>query len=228
MNNQYNSSEVSGPPHFARVCVFIVLLSAAVLFWLQPLYRTFNQIFDVRATFEVNTKKQSSKNSILPQVKHNILSRQGQNSPELWAAHQETKAALNRKDYKAADLAAKKCLSIDPKFYRAYMNLGVVYSVQKNYLLADEVFKAALRYVNLDPVDRAIDTERIYFNLGWNDLALKNIEQAWINFRMAYSLRVSFNNFLWKDDNHGILKYVAEDNKAGFIKAAQNFIDHQK
>ncbi len=209
MNNQYNGSGISGPPPFAKVCVVIICLLALTWFWVGFLSKTPHRKGD----------------SLRPRYK--MLLRQGQNYPELWAAHQETKAALDRKDYRSASIAAQKCLSIDPKFYRAYMNLGVVYSVQKNYLLADEVFKSALRYVNLDPVDRAVDTERIYFNLGWNDLALKNIEQSWSNFRMAYNLRVNFNSYLWKNDKHGILKYVVEDDRVGFTEAAHNFMNHK-
>lgn len=209
MNNKYNGSVISGPPPYAKFCVIIICLLALTWFWARFLSKTSHRKGD----------------SLRP--KYKMLLRQGQNSPELWAAHQETRAALDRKDYRSASIAAQKCLSIDPKFYRAYMNLGVVYSVQKKYLLADEVFKSALRYVNLDPVDRAVDIERIYFNLGWNDLALENIEQAWGDFLMARSLRVNFNSYLWKDDKHGILKYVVEDNKVGFIEAAHNFINRK-
>ena len=226
MFNQYNGPQKSGPPPFARAAIAIILLSALFWFWMRPLTKIIGSIFvlgpEIKLSYKFSTEKVS------PKQRYNQPLRQGQNIPQLWSAHLQAKSFLNQGNLEEAKLAAEKCLSIDPKFYRAYMHLGVVYSYQKNYALADQAFKSALRYVNLDPVDKAVDQERIFYNLGWNNLAMGNIDQAWMNFRAAYGIHLSFNDFMWRNDKYGILQYVAQNNRPVFFEAAGKYLANSK
>ena len=69
----------------------------------------------------------------------------GQNDAQ--SLHLHAKYLINQHRYKEAEIWAKKSLEAKENFYRAYMDLGVVYSSYGDFIKAEKVFKKALEFI---------------------------------------------------------------------------------
>ncbi len=190
-----------GAPFFARIAVFLIIglaLSMAV----SGLYKN-QRHGKVRHTIGRN----SERTFVSPGPRH-----REQNAQSL---HLAAKSLINQGRYQEAERQAQKALSIDNRFYRAYMDLGVVYSSYGDYIKAEKAFKSALEFVGND----IFDLEIIYADFGLLYYVEKRFDEAWEYLRKAYERKNYLGKNFWADHR---LIYVVKNDKNKFIEQAMN------
>ncbi|MDD4955219.1 MAG: tetratricopeptide repeat protein [Candidatus Omnitrophica bacterium] len=129
--------------------------------------------------------------------------------------HLQAKSLIRQKKYKEAETYAQKSLEAKSNFYRAYMDLGVIYTSYGDYIRAEKLFKKALEFVGND----TFDLEIIYADLGLIYLVERRFNDSWDYLRMSYERKNYLGDDFWDDKR---LKYVPTNNKTGFIEQNEN------
>lgn len=106
------------------------------------------------------------------------------------------------------ELYLKKSIEKDPKFYKAYYNLGNIYFYKGEIDLALENYKLALKYNKKNSF--------IYTNIGCCYLAKENLFSARVNFNKAVSLNP------YNPNNYYNLAYIYK--KKGKDKKAEELL----
>jgi tetratricopeptide (TPR) repeat protein len=189
----------SGPPIFAKIiALFIIGLALSIA--MSRLYQ--------RQDYKIKHRKYSA-----PKTSSAAQSNSVRNEAQAW--HLRAKSLIKHGKYKEAEAIAQKSLSIDDKFHRAYMDLGVIYSSNGDYVKAEKAFSLALQFIGND----TFDLEIIYADLGLMCLVEKRFNEAWDYFRKAYERKTYLGNDFWADTR---LKYVIKDDRNKFIEQATN------
>ncbi|MDP2922265.1 MAG: tetratricopeptide repeat protein [Candidatus Omnitrophota bacterium] len=190
-----------GPPLFAKIAIFVIIgLFLSVLF--GRLYK--EQQYGTIQHIVINKTKRVFKPTEF---------RYEQNDAQ--SLHLRAKFLIKQGRYKEAEIEAQKSLQAKGNFYRAYMDLGVVYSSYGDYLRAEKVFKSALEFIGND----TFDLEIIYGDLGLIYLVERRFNEAWEYFRKAYERKTYLGDDFWADSR---LRYVIENNKIKFIEQGEN------
>ena len=125
-----------------------------------------------------------------------------------------------RGDYKNAILAARKSLKINPKFAKAYLDLGNSYENIGEYERAEKMYLQALKYVGKDTSNKEV----ALWNLGNIYKKMGKGELSWKYFRKAYKIRDYLKKIgSWDVEPGNIIWYVAYNNKKEFLKIIDEF-----
>ncbi len=117
--------------------------------------------------------------------------------------------AQDLKDEANVEVYLKKALEKDPKYYKAYYNLGNIYFNKGKIDEALDYYRKAARYNSKNSY--------IYTNIGCCYLAKKNLGMARINFNKAVSLNPHNPN------NYYNLAYIYKEN--GKTKKAEELLN---
>lgn len=96
----------------------------------------------------------------------------------------ETKILLSEGKFQDAEIIFKKILEIDPNYYKAYVNIGVI-CIKLNQL--NEAEKNFQRAIEIKP-----DFELAYYNLGTIQEKLSKFSEAEKNFKKAIDLKPNY------------------------------------
>ena len=129
------------------------------------------------------------------------------------AAHLRAKSLIDEARFSEAEAAAQEALAQVPDFYRAFIDLGCIYIARGEYIRAENAYMTALRYVR----DDTFDLEIIYFDLGAVNEKERRPAAAWTYYRKGYESVIHTGKIDWNDQHSKILKYVHDNDRAGFI-----------
>ena len=115
----------------------------------------------------------------------------------------------DRGSYSKATDYLKSAIQKNPKFYKAYYNLGCIYMKGKIYTLAIDNFELAVKYNEKNPF--------AYYNLGCAQMNLGEFKEAKKNFIRAICLKNDEKDFYYN------LAYV--NKKLGKEKDSKKIID---
>ncbi|MBN3040405.1 MAG: tetratricopeptide repeat protein [Candidatus Omnitrophica bacterium] len=191
-----DSRLASRPPLFARILGFIIIF-ALLIFGLTDYFKKSGNNFFTR------------------------LSQKDKASP--FKYHQQARSLIDKGRFEQSEEAAKKALSLDPDFYRAYMDLGQVYIAYGEYIRAEQAYKKALELLKqAHSGHHKYNIEVAYYNLGYIYELEKQIDKSWENYRKAYEIRVDSKSEFWDEKKYKILKYVKENDKDKFSEYILN------
>jgi tetratricopeptide (TPR) repeat protein len=190
-----------GSPPFAKIAIAIIIgLSLNLLFSRSCRQEQYGRIHNAL----IGTEKK-----VFAPVRYQ------QEPSDAQSLHMRAKILIKQGRYREAEIEAQKSLAAKENFYRAYMDLGVVYSSYGDYIKAQIAFKNALEYIGND----TFDLEIIYGDFGLIYLVERRFNEAWEYLRKAYERKVHLGEDFWDDPR---LKYVIENDKNQFIKQAEN------
>jgi membrane protease YdiL (CAAX protease family) len=132
-----------------------------------------------------------------------------------------SKTFLAQGRYIEAEDAAFSALAIDPKFAKAYMDLGYIYSNTANFIKAGKFYQRALEYIG----DDRLNSEIIYYNLGVVCEREKQIDTSWQYYKKSFQMKSFLGAQFWRDEPDSATYYVTKDDKTGFadyIKSDKN------
>jgi tetratricopeptide (TPR) repeat protein len=193
------NEERLGPPTFAKITAVIVIVLALIIIAGQA----YKKQYRIQQALSNQAKRVFSPREF----------RYEQNDAQ--SLHLRAKSLIKQGRYKEAEIWAQKSLQAKENYYRAYMDLGVVYSSRGDFIKAEEVFKKALQYIGND----TFDLEIIYGDLGLIYLVERRFDAAWDYLCKAYKRKTFLGNDFWSDSR---LKFVIENNRVEFLKQVEN------
>ena len=124
-----------------------------------------------------------------------------------------------KRDFKNSEKSLKKALELDQNLYKAMIELGVVYTMQGDFIKARPFFLKALPLVK----DDKSNYEVVYFNLGMNYLYENEAENAWKYFEIASRAGRTLGPRLWSKDPTEPVSHVISGDKAKFYAMAKKY-----
>ena len=103
-------------------------------------------------------------------------------------------------------------IKLNSRFYKPYVDLGVIYFNSGDYIMALRMFLTAL---DLAKDDRS-DLDIIYTDLAAVYQRERMPEESWEYYSMAYQVRGSDQQY-WFDPKAITLKFVKDNDREGFI-----------
>ena len=175
--------------------VFLILFSANVAFCVSP-----NQLKDEGLMLYSLNKIEDAK------LKFDEIP-QDRRDAETWLLL--SNIAQDMQDTENIELFLKKAIEVDPKFYKAYYNLGNIYFNRGEIDEALKNYKLAEKYNSKNSY--------IYTNIGCCYLAKKNLSLARINFNKAVTLNSQNPN------NYYNLAYIYKEK--GNLKKSKELLE---
>jgi membrane protease YdiL (CAAX protease family)/tetratricopeptide (TPR) repeat protein len=126
--------------------------------------------------------------------------------------HILSKSFIAQGRYIEAEDSALSALTIDPKFAKAYADLGSIYSKTANFIKAKKFYQRALEHTG----DDRLNSEFIHYNLGEVCEREKQIDQSWQYYRKSFQMKSILGVHLWKNQPRSAAYYVTKDDKKGF------------
>lgn len=129
--------------------------------------------------------------------------------------HLLAKSLATQGKYEEAEEAANKAIALDKKCYKAYMDLGDIYTFTGNYIKAQKNYLTALEYAGDDNGNREV----IYYNLGSIYNREKDAVKSWDYFSRAYAIKSYLADAkFWEASPIPELKFVAKHDKHSFLQ----------
>ena len=126
----------------------------------------------------------------------------------------------SKQQFQEAEKSLKQALKLDPKLYKALIQLGAMYSDQGDFIKAIPLFEKAapLAKANKDNANYEIDL----YNLGQMYVYENKPEEAWRYLKQAYAMKKELGENSWPNDRLEATYYVMNLNKAKFIQSVKN------
>lgn len=127
-------------------------------------------------------------------------------------------------DLAMAEKKALATLNVNPKFYRAIIDLGNIYDDRAHYTDAIRCYQHALDLMRSEKQDWRIQINRkiTYKNLGLTYRRAGDPENAWLYLRKAYETKAldangaEFGTDWWSSNPNDCYYYVPLNDKEGF------------
>jgi tetratricopeptide (TPR) repeat protein len=117
-----------------------------------------------------------------------------------------------KKKYKKAEEAAFQALRLNPRFAKAYMDLGNIYHETGSYIKAIKMYLEALQNIG----DDRANLEVLYFDLGSVLVRERRQEASWEYLRKALAMRDYLGSDVWKDSPQEFTYFVLKNDQEGF------------
>lgn len=130
--------------------------------------------------------------------------------------HLFAKSLTAKGDLDKAEKAANTAIALNKRFYKAYLDLGLIYTKRGDYVKAKSFYLKGLKYVSQDKLNREV----AYYNLGGLYERERMPVKAWKYFRLAYTMRSYLSDTqYWEDSSLKELKFVMSGDRGSFIRS---------
>lgn len=123
------------------------------------------------------------------------------------------KTLANKRKFPLAEAYLKKAIELDPKFYKAMMELACVYHEQGEFAREIPLFQQALTLIRKDKANLEI----ALYDLGKIYLIEQQFDAAWQYLREAYQMKQALGDSEWPNQPADALYHVKTADKKAFV-----------
>jgi tetratricopeptide (TPR) repeat protein len=127
------------------------------------------------------------------------------------------KSLASKRKLALAETYLKKAIELDPKFYKAMMELACVYHEQGDFIREIPLFQKALTLVQKDKTNQEI----ALYDLGKIYLIEQRLDVAWNYLREAYQMKHALGETEWPRQPADALFHVKSGDKNAFLARAK-------